>query len=92
MAILLRADAITTVYYLLIWFQAIDGNSAVESGIHLLPMVLSLVVASIVTGLLTTRIGYYMPFLIIGICLTAIGAGLLTTLSINTLVGQWICY
>jgi MFS family permease len=92
MKILSRADARTPVYFLPIWFQAIDGNSAVESGIHLLPMVLSLVVASILTGLLTTRIGFYMPFLILGICVTAVGAGLLTTLSINTLVGQWIGY
>jgi MFS family permease len=55
-------------------------------------MVLSIVVASIVTGILTSRIGYYMPFLIFGICVAAIGAGLLTTLGINTLVGQWIGY
>lgn len=55
-------------------------------------MVLSLVVASVVTGVLTTRLGYYMPFLIFGICVTAIGAGLLTTFSINTSVGQWIGY
>lgn len=75
MKMLSRADARTPVYYLPIWFQAIDGNSAVESGIHLLPMVLSLVVASILTGLLTTRIGYYIPFLIFGICVTAVGAG-----------------
>ena len=82
----------TPVYYLPIWFQAIVGNSAVESGIHLLPMVLSLVVASILTGLLTTRIGYYTPFLILGICLTAVGAGLLTTLSTTTSAGHWIGY
>jgi MFS family permease len=55
-------------------------------------MVLSLVVASILTGLLTTRIGYYMPFLIFGICVTAVGAGLLTTLSIKALIDQWIGY
>ena len=55
-------------------------------------MVLPLVVASILTGIITSRIGYYMPFLILGICVTAIGAGLLTTLSIHTFVGQWIGY
>lgn len=55
-------------------------------------MVLPLVLASILTGFLTSRIGYYTPFLIFGICVTAVGAGLLTTLSINTLVGQWIGY
>jgi MFS family permease len=92
MKIILLADVRTPVYYLPIWFQAIDGNSAFESGIHLLPMVLPVVVASILTGFLTSRIGYYMPFLIFGICVTAVGAGLLTTLSIHTLVGQWIGY
>ena len=78
------------VYYLPIWFQAIKGDSAVESGIHLLPQVLALVVASIITGVLTARIGYYTPFLIIGTCITTIGAGLLTTLQVDTTKGQWI--
>lgn len=90
MRVLSHADARTLVYYLPIWFQAIEGNSAVEGGIHLLPMVLALVFASILTGQLTRRIGYYMPFLKFGICVTAVGAGLLNTLSINTIVGQWI--
>ncbi len=77
-------------YFLPIWFQAIDGNSAVDSGIHLLPMVMPIVVASIITGLLVSRIGYYTPFMIFGVCLTAIGAGLLTTLEIDTSEGKWI--
>lgn len=55
-------------------------------------MVLSLVVASILTGVLTTRIGYYTPFLILGICIASVGAGMITTLHVNTSVGQWIGY
>lgn len=55
-------------------------------------MVLSLVVGSILIGVLTTRIGYYTPFLICGICVAAVGAGVLTTLRTNTSVGQWIGY
>ena len=87
-----RTDATILVYYLPVWFQAIDGNSAVQSGIHILPMVLALVFASILTGILTSRIGYYVPFLIFGICITSVGAGLLTTLGIHTAVGQWVGY
>jgi MFS family permease len=83
-------NARTPVYYLPIWFQAVDGISAIDSGIHLLPMLLSVVVASILTGLLVSRIGYYTPFMIFGVCLTAIGAGLLTTLEIGTSAGTWI--
>ncbi|KAI2616306.1 MFS general substrate transporter [Hypoxylon sp. NC1633] len=79
-------------YYLPIWFQAIEGDSAVESGIHLLPQVIAIVVASILTGILTSRLGYYAPILIVGICITVVGAGLLTTLRIDTTAGQWIGY
>lgn len=77
-------------YYLPIWFQVIDGVSAVQSGIRLLPMLLPLVVASILTGQLVSRIGYYTPFLILGICFSSIGAGLLTTLGVHTSKSKWI--
>ena len=79
-------------YYLPVWFQAIKGDSAAQSGIHIIPQVIALVVSSILSGVLTGRIGYYTPFLIFGICVSAIGAGLLTTLQIKTTVGQWIGY
>jgi MFS family permease len=78
------------VYYLPIWFQAINGDSAVDSGIHLLPMVMPIVAASVTTGQLVSRIGYYTPFMIFGVCLTAVGAGLLTTLEIDTSAAKWI--
>ncbi|OOF91977.1 hypothetical protein ASPCADRAFT_154290, partial [Aspergillus carbonarius ITEM 5010] len=84
------AHMMILVYYLPVWFQAVKGVSAVSSGIHLLPMVIPLVVASILTGQIISRIGYYTPFLIFGVCLTSIGAGLLTTLTTNTSEGKWI--
>ena len=46
-------------YYLPIWFQAIKGDSAVQSGIHILPSILSVVVLSIISGGLVTLVGYY---------------------------------
>ncbi|RHZ58908.1 hypothetical protein CDV55_105826 [Aspergillus turcosus] len=80
------------VYFLPIWFQSIKGVSAVDSGLRLLPLMLSMVVASILSGITTQKIGYYTPFAIIGSCIMAIGAGLLTTLQINTGQGKWIGY
>ncbi|KAF5132732.1 Efflux pump aflT [Metarhizium anisopliae] len=79
-------------YYLPIWFQAILGKPAVESGIDLLPMVLMTAAAAILNGQLVSIIGYYTPSLIIGVCLTAIGAGLLTTFGVDTSQGKWIGY
>ncbi|KAB8238179.1 major facilitator superfamily domain-containing protein [Aspergillus alliaceus] len=72
------------VYYLPIWFQAIDNVSAVDSGIRLLPMVIPIVIASILTSQLVSHISYYTPFMIFGVCLTATGTGLLTNLQTNT--------
>ncbi|OAA37406.1 Major facilitator superfamily domain, general substrate transporter [Metarhizium rileyi] len=79
-------------YYLPIWFQAIQGKQAVESGIDLLPMVLVTAAAAIGNGQLVSFIGYYTPSLLIGVCLTAIGAGLLTTFGVDTSEGKWIGY
>jgi hypothetical protein len=53
---------------------------------------LSMVVASILSGITTQKIGYYTPLAIIGSCIMTIGAGLLTTLQIDTGHGKWIGY
>ncbi|KAK4451946.1 major facilitator superfamily domain-containing protein [Podospora aff. communis PSN243] len=72
------------IYFIPIWFQAIQASSAIDSGILLLPFCLPMVFATIFTGVLTTRIGYYTPFLLAGTCFMAVGAGLLTTLDVST--------
>lgn len=81
-----------TVYFLPIWFQSIKGSSAVESGIHLLPMMISMVVGSIGGGITNSKIGYYTPLAIIGSCIMSVGAGLLTTFQVDTSEGKWIGY
>ncbi|KAK4164945.1 putative HC-toxin efflux carrier [Cladorrhinum sp. PSN259] len=80
------------VYFLPLWFQAIKGSSAINSGIKLFPMLLPLVSASIISGVITTRIGYYMPALLTSVCLVSVGAGLLTTLQVDTPQPKWVGY
>lgn len=46
-------------YYLPIWFQAVKGASSLQSGVDLLPLILSQVVASIVSGGLGKRPSLY---------------------------------
>ena len=67
----LGASFFVLIYYIPIWFQAIKGVSAVESGIRNLPMILGLVIISILTGIGTTLLGYYTPFMIICKCSVA---------------------
>lgn len=80
------------VYYLPIWFQAVQGASAVDSGLRNLPMLISVVVASMVAGVAVTVFGYYTPFMIAATVLMSIGAGLLSTFAPGTSRAAWIGY
>src|SRR3569833_934003 len=73
------ATMLTVSIYIPLWFQAIQGTSAVQSGINTIPLVLSVVVGSISCGVFVQRLGYYVPCMVIGSCLMAVGVGLLTT-------------
>ncbi|KAJ6512619.1 putative MFS toxin efflux pump [Mycena sanguinolenta] len=80
------------VFYVPIWFQAVKGVSAIKSGIDNLPMILALVISMIVSGGVTTAIGYYTPFMYLSTICMAVGGGLLTTLKVNSGHAQWIGY
>lgn len=84
------AGMMVLMYYLPIWFQAVKGASAVHSGLMLLPTILSVVVASISSGIIISRVGYYAPFYIASSVLTPIGAGLMCTFTTSTSEGKWI--
>ncbi|KAL8708983.1 MAG: hypothetical protein Q9220_006191 [cf. Caloplaca sp. 1 TL-2023] len=82
----------TLFYFLPLWFQAIKHASAVHSGIMSLPFVLGLVIMGITAGILTKKIGYYAPWMIISSVLTPIGAGLISTFTPSTGHAAWIGY
>ncbi|OQO09092.1 hypothetical protein B0A48_05983 [Cryoendolithus antarcticus] len=86
------ASFFSFVYYLPIWFQAIKGASAVQSGIMNLPLILGLVIISVIAGGLVTALGYYTPFVIASAVVMSIGAGMLTTLKVDTNHSAWIGY
>jgi len=80
------------VFYLPIWFQAIKGDSAVQSGIKTIPTILALVVAAISSGILVQKFGYYTPFMYLSAVVMSIGAGMLTTFTVSTSSSAWIGY
>ncbi|MCJ1432591.1 hypothetical protein MMC27_001948 [Xylographa pallens] len=78
------------VYFLPIWFQAVQGVNAVESGIRCLPLIISLVFGAISSGIVVNSTGYYTQFLYIGCIFLAIGTGLITTFTVDINEGKWI--
>ncbi|KAE8557516.1 hypothetical protein EYB25_002223 [Talaromyces marneffei] len=79
-------------YYLPIWFQAVKDASSLQSGVDVLPFILSQVVASIVSGGLVRKVGYYLPFVIVCGVLLTISAALMSTFEVDTTSGKWIGY
>ncbi|KAF6234141.1 hypothetical protein HO173_007561 [Letharia columbiana] len=65
---LLSGGMMVVVYYLTIWFQAAQGQSAMEAGIRTIPLVLSLVVMGIVGAISTESVGYYVPAMLLSPC------------------------
>ncbi|PPR05123.1 hypothetical protein CVT24_010379 [Panaeolus cyanescens] len=82
----------TLLFYLPIWFQAIKGDNAVDSGVRLLPFIVASTVGSLIAGVLVQRTGYYNPFLIAGTILMATGSGLLTTFEPDISSSRFIGY
>ncbi|KAK2807734.1 hypothetical protein FQN51_000172 [Onygenales sp. PD_10] len=79
-------------FYIAIYFQAILDDSPLMSGVHMLPITLGLVMFTMVSGILISVLGYYLPFPLIGGAISAVGYGLLSTLSPTTPVAHWIGY
>ncbi|KAH8655382.1 MFS toxin efflux pump [Xylariales sp. PMI_506] len=77
-------------YFLPLWFQAVKGASAAESGVMLLPTIVALSISSFGVGFLVSYIGYYTPVMFLGTCLMAIGFGFFTTFTPNTGRAAWI--
>ncbi|ORY11850.1 major facilitator superfamily domain-containing protein [Clohesyomyces aquaticus] len=82
----------TIIYWLPIWFQAVQSVSPTASGVHYLPTVISDVLTSVIGAGLAQQIGIWNPFLIFGEAMVCIGAGLLTTLHPSISSGHWIGY
>ncbi|MEW2166905.1 MFS transporter [Streptomyces sp. NPDC007084] len=70
--------------YLPTFLQMVDGASATESGLLMLPMMGGIVGASIVSGQLISRTGRYKLFPVLGSGLSVVGMWLLSHLEVDT--------
>lgn len=67
-------------YFLPLYFQAVLGANPILSGVYLFPFILSLSVASIITGIFIKKTGKYLPPIWLGVILTTLGFGLFVDL------------
>ncbi|KAJ6092572.1 hypothetical protein N7486_007861 [Penicillium sp. IBT 16267x] len=79
-------------YFLPIFFQVIQGKSALGSGTAILPLLISYTLSLTLTGAAISVVGKYAPFMHIGSAIAAVGMGLLSTLTAHSSLGQSIGY
>ncbi|KAK0707528.1 major facilitator superfamily domain-containing protein [Lasiosphaeris hirsuta] len=80
------------VYYLSLYFQAIQGDSAVQAGIKLLPLLIAVVITSVATGGLISVVGYYNPFVLPSMVLFTVGSAMITTFQLDSPFRVWFGY
>ncbi|KAI9199624.1 major facilitator superfamily-domain-containing protein [Polychytrium aggregatum] len=64
------------IFFIPLYFQVVHGSNATQAGLGLLPLVLTLTLASILSGILTSRFGFTKALVIPGMALLTISVGL----------------
>ncbi|KAE9392263.1 MFS general substrate transporter [Gymnopus androsaceus JB14] len=82
----------TYVFYLPIYFQAVKHTTAEGSGVHILPLIVSLTLAAVLAGLFITATGHYVPCLWVGNVIMIVGCGMLSTLDVDSPLSHWLGY
>ncbi len=72
------------IFFLSIYMVNVLGASATEAGTTLIPLMLSLVLASIVSSQIVQHTGRYKPIIVVGMVLIVIALWWLTTLTTDT--------
>ncbi|KAK2762494.1 MFS multidrug transporter [Colletotrichum kahawae] len=83
-------SAMIQIYLLPLYFQAVQGSTPSQSGVNVLPSILSQLVAAFGGGILVGKLGYYLPWAIGGTAVTIVASGLFTTLTPTTPIAQWV--
>ncbi|OAG01867.1 MFS transporter [Paraphaeosphaeria sporulosa] len=78
------------VYYLPLYFQAVNGASAIKSAVYLLPLIISQLITAGFSGVAVTKIGYIIPVAVFSTVFLSIGTGLYSLLQPGSSSGKWI--
>ncbi|CCO29248.1 Putative HC-toxin efflux carrier TOXA [Rhizoctonia solani AG-1 IB] len=91
-AFLAYLQLLTLTYYLPLNFQNVKGHTATQSGIDLLPIVLSNVVITLTGSIIVKKTGYFLYWIFLGGIFRALAGGLLFTLTKESGAAKLIGY
>ncbi|KAF7128713.1 hypothetical protein CNMCM5793_003564 [Aspergillus hiratsukae] len=77
-------------YFWPIYFQSVRNTNARDSGINLLPLIVSNSLGTLCAGSIASRFGHYLPFMWFGPLVLATGGGLYQLVRADSPRGHWI--
>ncbi|MCJ1401057.1 hypothetical protein MMC11_004269 [Xylographa trunciseda] len=80
------------VYFLPLYFQAVKGTSAIESGVDMLPFNAFFFPFAIVAGGLMSKYGFYRPLHAASFAFVALGCGLFSILDAGSNKAMWVFF
>lgn len=89
---LIMINLTVATYYLPFYYQASRGRTPTQSGIDILPFMLTIILSAAISGGIVNVTGSYIWFLRIGPLFSAIGGGLLYTIDLETSNAKLIGY
>ncbi|KAJ5804923.1 hypothetical protein N7474_010810 [Penicillium riverlandense] len=87
---LVQVAVVVQSYFWPIYFQSVKGTNARDSGINLLPLIVSNSLGTLCAGSIASRFGHYVPFMWVGPLILAAGGGLYQLVRPDSPRGQWI--
>ena len=91
-AVLMMIGMNTHAFYLPFYFQSAKDLTPATSGIRLLPYLLSVTAAELVTGISVSKFGVYQPFMVFGTAIFTVASSLFCTLQVDTTTAGLVKY
>ncbi|HTJ68981.1 MAG TPA: MDR family MFS transporter [Actinospica sp.] len=84
MALVVGITMMGSLIYLSVYLQFVAGYSPTGAGLAILPMMIGVGPAAMITGIAISKLGKYKPFPIVGLAIAVVGMFLLSRLGVNT--------
>lgn len=78
------ACSFVPIYMVPVFFQFTRGDGPLDAGVRLLPFIVVMVVLVFTNGALMAKLGYYMPWYLVGGLLVVLGSALMYTIDQDT--------
>ncbi|KAJ5626420.1 hypothetical protein N7528_003847 [Penicillium herquei] len=75
----------TSIYYVPLLFQFTKSDSALEGGVRMLPLICALVFFALLNATFMPKLGYYMPWYVVGNAAVIVGSALMSSLATVTI-------